>query len=101
LDHSPALKKDYLRRLNVLKNFDLLLSISEATRQDAINLLGFDANKIVNISGGVSPQFKRLEITEDEKSKLLIKFGITRPFVLHIGVFEPRKNMEGTVQAYA
>lgn len=101
LDHSPALKKDYLRRLNVLKNFGLLLSISEATRQDAINLLGFDANKIVNISGGVSPQFKRLEITEDEKSKLLIKFGITRPFVLYIGGFNPRKNMEGTVQAYA
>ncbi len=39
LDPDPYIHQWYLRRMDLLKKFDLILSISESTRQDAIRIL--------------------------------------------------------------
>ena len=62
LDKNPNYSNWYLERFNSLKNFDLLLAISEATRQDAIRLLDLSPEKVVNISSAVGNQFHKLDL---------------------------------------
>jgi len=101
LDGSPEIKNWYLERLNSLSNYDLLLAISESTRQDAIQLLKISPKKVVNISGAVSQDFRPLEISDTEKTIFLHRFGITRPFIFYLGGDNWRKNMLGALQGYA
>ena len=101
LDPDPPIKKWYLERMNLLQKFDLLLAISESTQQDAINILGIDPDRVVNISGAASSHFRKLELTDDEKQSCLQRFGISRPFVLYIGGNDFRKNMDGALRAFA
>jgi len=101
LKTNPGYKKWYLEKLNNLPKYDLLLAISEATRQDAINNLGIEPDRVVNISGAASSQFRKLVLTDDEKQAFLNRFGISRPFVLYIAGGDFRKNREGALLAYA
>ena len=100
LEPDPPLKAWYMERMEILRKFDLLLAISEATRQDAINLLGIEPDRVVNISGAASSHFGRLEFTIADKQDWLHRLGISRPFALYIGGDDFRKNMEGAVRAY-
>ena len=101
LDPDPPIQKWYLERAGMLRKFDLLLAISESTRQDVINLLGIDPDRVVNISGAASAQFRKFELSAGEKRNFLDRFGISRPFVLYIGGNEFRKNMDGALRAFA
>lgn len=101
LEQDLAYKQWYLERLNDLHKYDVLLSISEATRQDAIKILGIEPNRVINISGAADPQFRKLDLTNDEKYSVLSRFGIFRPFILYIGEGDFRKNRNGALQAYA
>jgi len=101
LDRNPIYKEWYLKRYDSLKNFDLLLAISDSTRQDAIRLLDLSPEKVVNISSAVGNQFHKLELTEDEKEATLQSLGIIKPFVFYLGGNDIRKNMEGAVEIFA
>jgi glycosyltransferase involved in cell wall biosynthesis len=101
LDGNPEYKKKYTNILNTLPNYDLLLAISESSRQDAIKILDIKPEKIVNISGAVGSRFRRLGLSQSETSRYMDNFGITRPFILYIGGNNFRKNMEGALSAYA
>ena len=101
LDPDPLLKKWYFERIEMLKKYDLLLAISESTRQDAINILGLNPNKVVNISGAASSQFKKIELSKRQKKDYLHRFGISRPFILYIGGNDFRKNMDGALRVFA
>lgn len=101
LDPDPLLKKWYLERIDLLPSYDLLLAISESTRQDAINILGLAPEKIVNISGAASGHFRQLNLSNEQKLKALHSFGISRPFVLYIGGNDFRKNMDGALRIFS
>jgi glycosyltransferase involved in cell wall biosynthesis len=101
LDANSTLRDWYLKRINSLKHFDLLLAISEATRQDAIRLLNLAPEKVVNISSAAGNQFQKIAITETEKNELMHRLGISRPFVFYLGGNDFRKNMEGAVKIFA
>ena len=91
----PAYKSWYLLRLEALSRCDLLLAISNATRDDAIRVLGIAPERVVNISGAVSAHFQpTLRLPPAE-------FGIRRPFVLYTGNVDYRKNLDGMLAAYA
>lgn len=101
LDKNPAIHSWYMKRCNSLENYDLILAISEATRQDAIRLLHLAPEKVVNISSAVNTQFKKINLTQSEELELLHKFGINRPFVFYLGGNDFRKNMDGALRAFA
>lgn len=101
LDKTPSFSNWYIDRLNSLKNFDRLLAISEATRQDAIRILNLSPDRVVNISSGVGNQFRKIEIAEKEAHEFLQRLGINKPFVFYLGGNDFRKNMEGAVEIFA
>lgn len=90
----------YLSRVGWLRNADLLLAISESTRQDVIRYLGIPSWRVVNISGGIpftsSPP--RTEFAGCEPIKE--KFGLSRPYVMYTGGDEYRKNIAGVITGF-
>jgi glycosyltransferase involved in cell wall biosynthesis len=75
-----------------------VITVSEATRRDLENLAGFDpADAVVVYPGGGEPVNAKPAPKRDEA--VLRKLGIDRPYVLHVGRVEPRKNQLTAVRA--
>ncbi len=91
----------YHNKIGQLKRADLLLSISESSRQEALQYLGLGEHKVVNISTAADPQFRPCEYSENEQSVLLARYKLKRPFVMYTGGIDHRKNIEGLIRAYS
>lgn len=99
--NNPLLEEWYENKLNHLRRADLLLAISESSRQEAIQYLGFPKDKVLNISSGINNQFTVKNIPKDEKDNILKKYGIHKPFIMYTGGVDHRKNLEGLLTAYS
>lgn len=97
----PTYKKWYLQKIGQLKRADICLAISTNSRQEAITHLGLAPEQVVNIAAGVDPRFKPLALTPSNIKALLQRYGLDPSFVLYTGGINPRKNVEGLIQAYA
>jgi len=49
-DMSPSFKKWYFKKVKYLKKADLILSVSESSKKEAVDYLNIDDSKVVNIS---------------------------------------------------
>jgi glycosyltransferase involved in cell wall biosynthesis len=97
-----AYREYYYRKVDSFKGMDLLLAISDSSRNEAIDMLGIDSDRIVNISAAVDSSFKPITYTKDQQLIFLSKYQITKPFILYVpGGFDPRKNFERLFEAFA
>ena len=99
--HDSRARTWYFQKLQWLKNADLWLAISEYTRQEAIQRLALPEDRVVNISAGYDLRFGPIAVASETEANLRGRFGLTRPFVLHVGPYDPRKNIEATIRAFA
>jgi len=97
---NPFLKTWYSGKLDHVKRADLLLSISGSARSEAIELLGVDPTRVVNISTAANDFFRPVEIQAHVRDALLNGLGIQKPFFLYTANFEPRKNLETLIKAF-
>jgi glycosyltransferase involved in cell wall biosynthesis len=98
---SAHFEKWYRRQVQWLRQADLLLSISDASKQDAVSLLGIDPERIVTIHLGVSECYKP-DTDLAARALLLHRHGINRKnFILYTGGDDYRKNIRGAIQGYA
>jgi O-antigen biosynthesis alpha-1,2-mannosyltransferase len=97
----PPSREWYYRKIDSIKRADLLLSISESARGEAIDHLGIPTERVVNISSAADDSFRAPAHTPEQRNKLLAGFGIERKFLMHSGAFEERKNFEGLIKAFA
>jgi len=90
-----------LNRLIVrnMKRADLLLSDSDSTRNDVINL--FDIrNKIITLHCAADRSiFHKADNASVNRVKK--KYGITKKYILSVCTIEPRKNLTALLEAYA
>jgi glycosyltransferase involved in cell wall biosynthesis len=98
---TPEIKAWYNEQATELREADLLLAISEATRLDGVAHLGFDEEGIVNISGDADQSFRQLDLSEEQKATLRDTYGVNKPFVLNVGGVDARKNAENLLRAFA
>lgn len=92
----------YYDKLESLKRCDLLLAISEYSRQEGIRLLSFNEDKLVNVSAAAADHFAPANLSESEVQALRQRFGISRDFILYApGGFDARKNVDGLIAAFA
>ncbi|MFC5461349.1 glycosyltransferase [Massilia niabensis] len=97
----PNVASWYYRKLEQLKQADLLLAISGSAREEGIELLGLPAERVVNISSAVDAIFRPRALAPDERAALLARHGIKRDFIMYTGGIDYRKNIEGLIEAYA
>ena len=91
--------KWYRDRLDVLKKANLILSISESSRKEAIDYLGFESDRIVNISSAASSSFP-FESDDAIASKFMGSLGIQKPFLMYTSATDARKNHRRLIEAY-
>ncbi|MGY4517265.1 glycosyltransferase [Lysobacter sp. HA18] len=90
----------YMDRVASLRNADLLLSISEHARDEAIMALGVPAERIVNMSSAVSDEFRPVPVDEILGQRLAAH-GVRTPYVMYSCAFESRKNVDRLLHAFA
>jgi glycosyltransferase involved in cell wall biosynthesis len=73
---------------------------SEYTRQDLIAQLGSPADKVTVIHEAANPIFKPLPFAETLHA-VRNRYHLPERFVLSVGTIEPRKNINGLLQAFA
>jgi glycosyltransferase involved in cell wall biosynthesis len=76
------------------------LAVSESTRQDLLRLTGLRPERIHVVTHGVDPIFGALD-REQCRDAVMRKFGVSRNFLLYVGVIGRHKNITGLLQAFA
>src|SRR5439155_20427355 len=98
-DGGPALGLAIERRR--YRSADLVVAISDATRDDACALLGVPRDRIVRIYNGVDVDHWAAEPTKGAEP-VLERLGLAgRAFVLYVGASDWHKNVEGMLAGFA
>jgi glycosyltransferase involved in cell wall biosynthesis len=71
-----------------LRKSDRVIVPSNATRRDVVDMGYARADRVATIPMGLSDVFKPCVRTPE----FIRSYGLTRPFILNVGVLEPRKN---------
>ncbi len=77
---------------------DIVIAISEQTKNDIIEFLGVDPKKIRVVYQGCHNIFKT-EITKSRREDVLKKYKLPTEFILNVGTIEKRKNALTIVKA--
>jgi glycosyltransferase involved in cell wall biosynthesis len=90
-------------RLGLMRCADQVLTISAHTAADATEYLAVPEERLTVIDSGVSDHFSSL-VGDRKEAESLIRSelrGVRPGFLLYVGGTDYRKNLEGTVLAYA
>jgi glycosyltransferase involved in cell wall biosynthesis len=83
------------------KRADVIVAVSEFTKQEIIKYLSVPEEKIRVIPNGVDQENYRIIDDDKEIAETKKKYGIEDAYFLYVGTIEPRKNIELLVHAYA
>jgi len=78
---------------------DAIIAVSEATRRDVIDLLHVHPERVTTIPEAVDSEFA--PPPAEEGRRIAATFGVPGRYVLYVGQFDPRKNMDGLLSAFA
>ncbi|KGB99037.1 MULTISPECIES: glycosyltransferase family 4 protein [Burkholderia] len=91
----------YYRCVQEISACEGLLAISESSRSEAIDHLGFPSERIFNIRAGIGPQFHPTPLSANERAALLQRYGLRDSFIMFLAADTPNKNEAGLLAAYA
>ncbi len=96
-------KRRYFRmNRQIVRKADHIITVSEASRQDIINLLGADPEKVTNTYQAVDLPRKFTDKPVDEAhDEIRGSFGLEwKKYFLFFGAIEPKKNVGRMIEAY-
>ena len=76
-----------------------ILADSTSTKNDIVNFFGIKEDKVTVIPLAAEEVFKKLDESEIDYS-LLVKYKITKKFLLSVGTIEPRKNYVALIRIF-
>jgi glycosyltransferase involved in cell wall biosynthesis len=81
------------------KKSDRIIAVSESTKKDVHDILGYPSEKITMVYNGIDNRFfKNEEYSVDDLKK---GYGIFGKYILFLGTLEPRKNLSRVLEAFA
>ncbi len=100
----PSNYSSYIRWATSLavRSADLVLTVSDAVKEEIVEIFGVDRKKIRTIHNGIAKGFWETpkEISSDRGKAVRAKFLIKRDFLLFVGTIEERKNLMPLVRAF-
>jgi glycosyltransferase involved in cell wall biosynthesis len=84
----------------MLRRYDHLLAVSQATCQDLKRLFKINGEKISVAYHGAESELRPLD-KEEAKRVVSEKYGLKTPFILFLGTLEPRKNIPTLLEVFA
>lgn len=97
----PKTRAFFEKRFGQLAANDGLLAISNHVAAHAAAKLGRDTASIAAIGADVDSAFRPVPMNPADRAGLLARYGIRRPFFMHVGILEHRKNVGFLAQAFA
>ena len=79
---------------------DAIITDSEHSKQDICRYLKVSDEKVRVIHLGYTPQ-PLPQNAEEQRQRLFKQYGIRQPYLLFVGVIEPKKNLERLLEAFA
>jgi len=98
---TKASLQHYMEKIAHLRKAGLLLSISDFSRRQAIEVLELSPEKVVNISSAADARFRPQSIPASERESLKRKYKINKRFAMYTGSFDQRKNHANLIKAFA
>jgi glycosyltransferase involved in cell wall biosynthesis len=77
-----------------------IISVSESTKNDIVEIYGVNSEKIEVIHSAVSQNFKVINRNDTKLIEVKEKYSLPYKFILFLGTLEPRKNIISLVRAY-
>jgi glycosyltransferase involved in cell wall biosynthesis len=109
-DASPIFTPSHSRRVTLLLRSLLwwsakfsrgIITDSESSKKDLVELYGLPESKVSAVYLGYDKQvFNESAMSPTEHEALLARLGITKPYILHHGTIQPRKNLGRLIAAY-
>ncbi|MBE9032276.1 glycosyltransferase family 4 protein [filamentous cyanobacterium LEGE 11480] len=97
--YSNAVVQAYADRVRrCLRWTDLVLTISESSKRDIVEYLGFPAAKVI-----VTPLASRYSVADAHRSPnapTIAGYDAQKPYILFVSTIEPRKNILGVIAAF-
>lgn len=84
----------------IIANSDAILTVSEWSKKDILRFFPIDEKKIFVTPLAADIKYKPLD-KENCRTKLKERYNITKPFILYIGGFSPRKNVKSLITAFS
>ncbi len=98
----PVNRAWYMEKIDFVKNSDLVITVSYASREGISQLLAIPDEKIYVIYNGVNhDKFRPINIGIDDKNKLLTKMNISHPFIMYAGGSDLHKNLDALYSAFS
>ncbi len=103
-EHYNKLWRFLLNQLGLpaIRKAPVIITISQTAKNELMKHAGLPAEKIVPVY--LAPKTAvQLPLSDDTATNILADYGLTpaTPFILHVGVFEKRKNLPRLVAAFA
>jgi len=83
-----------------LRNAARVMAVSQATKRDAVRLLGLPAEKFEVIPDAVDSRVAQ-PVGDEERERILARYQVTGPFVLYAGRIQVHKNLPRLIEAFA
>ncbi len=80
------------------KKADRIIAVSESTKRDIIEYLDVSEDKIKVVYEAADPIYR--PVTEDEAESVKRRFKTNGSYIMYVGGMDPRKNLEGLLDAY-
>ena len=98
---SPKIVGPYSRNMRrFARQADAIITCSQASKQDIVDLLYAEPEKVTVTYGAVDDTFKPVS-RPMAVDYLAREHGIQLPFLLYVGTLEPRKNIDGLLDSFA
>ncbi|MBN1325622.1 glycosyltransferase family 4 protein [Candidatus Falkowbacteria bacterium] len=91
----------FINARKIVDNCDKIIADSENSKNDLIKLYGVESKKIKVIHLGVDQDiFKIIQANDEKLKEIKKKYGLPENFLLVLSTIEPRKNIEGIIEAF-
>jgi glycosyltransferase involved in cell wall biosynthesis len=100
--YEPQIVRNYQKQMNIsLSRVDLVVTVSEFTRQEVLKYFPFPEDRVRVIHNGLNPSWTDTEYRQAEISAALGEINLPQSYLLYTGTLDPRKNLNRLIEAHA